>query len=168
MQLRWESHSHTFSFVPAGTPLHLCSSVLLHVRTVFLASLPGVAVVAKGSDVFQRPRFFPCKVKPVLQDKINCPAGQFFFSIAKCSFFIDFILISIEKNYIDKCYRIVNFSIEICSTSYCRSNFFVLQDNNSSLQDNNSVLQDNKKLLQDTLQDSSNLNNISLVHVKYS
>ena len=97
MQLRWESHSHTFSFVSAGPPLHLCSSVLLPVRTVFLASLPGVAVVAKGSDVFQRPRLVPCKVKPVLQDKINCPAGQFFFSIAKCSFFIDFILISIEK-----------------------------------------------------------------------
>ena len=131
--------------------------MLLPVRTVFLASLPGVAVVAKGSDVFQRPRLVPCKVKPVLQDKINCPAGQFFFPIAKCSFFIDFILISIEKNYIDKYYRIVTFSIEICSTSYCRSNIFVLQDNNSALQDNNSALQD-----------SSNLNNIFLVHVKYS
>jgi len=125
---------------------------------VFLASLPDVAVVPKGSDVFQRQRLVPCKVKPVLQDKINCPAGQFiFFSIAKCSFFIDFILISIEKNYIDKCYRIVTFSIEICSTSYCRSNIFVLQDNNSALQDNNSALQD-----------SSILNNIFLVHVKYS
>jgi len=99
--------------------------------------------------------FLQSKTCPAGQNKLSC--GTVFFSIAKCSFFIDFILISIEKNYIDKCYRIVNFSIEICSTSYCRSNFFVLQDNNSSLQDNNSVLQD-----------SSNLNNISLVHVKYS